>query len=314
LAGKFHYRDQMPALRTLFDGSTFYSAGPLPLLAVAAAAFSAWTTRRGRGIATEAASASSATSATNDPSRATVMSLLVAFGALVFVQTQLSVPLWEHLPGLRYFQFPWRFMGPLAIVTALLAGLAFGRLTRALQSARRFQLELAIWIVCVLGAVPQLARAHGLQAFEVARLEGMLERSSLRRLNFTATARDEYLPRGSLPTAIQRPSVDEPIPAASDGLRIAIRQDEPRRMVLDVRALSDSRLCLARWGFPFWEVRVDDQLQPPDSCAGGCLGVRVASGRHHIVASLPVPQPRVFGLVLSGLGLLGTLLLVRRRT
>jgi hypothetical protein len=311
LAGKFHYRDQMPALRPLFDGSTFYSAGPLPLLAVAAAAFSLRTTRLERGIAGQATGASSAT---HDPTRATVMSLLIAFGALVFVQTQLSVPLWEHLPGMRYFQFPWRFMGPLAIVTALLAGLAFARLTRALRSARRSQLELVIWSVCVLAALPQLSRAHGLSAPEVARLEGMLQRESLRRLRFTATARDEYLPRGSLPNAIQRPAVDEPIPAASAGLRVTIRKDEPRYVVLDVRALSDGRLCLARWGFPFWEVRVDDQLQPPQSCAGGCLGVRVAQGRHHIVASLPVPQPRVFGLLLSGLGLLGTWLLVRRRT
>ncbi len=38
----------------------------------------------------------------------------IAASALLWLVTPGSQWVWEHLPGLRFYQFPWRFLGPLA--------------------------------------------------------------------------------------------------------------------------------------------------------------------------------------------------------
>src|SRR6185295_15192157 len=42
--------------------------------------------------------------------------------ALIFIVSPLSTWLWDTVSALAYFQFPWRFLGPLAFMLAALAG------------------------------------------------------------------------------------------------------------------------------------------------------------------------------------------------
>jgi hypothetical protein len=303
LTGKFAFREQFQELSSLFDGSSRVSAGPLPLAAACAALASivsrAW---RARGAAPES------------EARGPLSGLLGMFVLFVCLQTSWALPFWERVPALAYFQFPWRFMGPVALLAGLLAAGAFAQLTDSLSERRQLQLELLVWCVCVVGALPQLLRMHAEAWPDVARYEQMLDAATMPKLRFTATARDEYLPPGSHEQSLRGPASERPILAASDGMRIAIRANEPRAITLEVRAESNAELCLARWAFPAWQIRVDDRMQSASACRGGFLRVRVPGGRHRIVASLPVPDARRWGLLLSAVGLLGWLALKRRST
>ena len=53
-----------------------------------------------------------------------LMGLLAAALILIGLQLRVSTPLWESLLWLPFVQFPWRLMGPLALVTAVAAGIA----------------------------------------------------------------------------------------------------------------------------------------------------------------------------------------------
>ncbi len=45
-----------------------------------------------------------------------LMFYMCAAGLLFFLITPASVFLWQRVPGLHYYQFPWRFLGPLAVM------------------------------------------------------------------------------------------------------------------------------------------------------------------------------------------------------
>jgi hypothetical protein len=251
ISGKFAWRLHFQTASEWFGGGRGYSAGVLPLLAAGAA----WLALR-RATPTRAGS---------DP----ISGLLAALALLIFVQTPLAIPLWEHLPLLAYFQFPWRFMGPLALASALLASCAFARLTQSFPARRRIQIELLIAAVCALNALPIFPRMRAVAWPEVARFENVLMRENQRGLLLTGTVGDEYLPRDAQRSGIARSAIEEPITSASTGMRIALRRDHPRELVLDVRADRDGEVCLARWAFPFWTVTVDHALQPITACRNG---------------------------------------------
>lgn len=280
LTGKFDFRTQFLPFAALFDLAHPYAIGPLPLMAAGAAAFVAI---RGPG-----------------PTRA----LLLSFAVLLLLQTRLSLPLWDHVPGLPYFQFPWRFTGPLALVSALLGGCTFAELARSWSARRRMRVEVLVFCAGLMSILPQLARMQGIDRARLAAFEGMLEPNTMSRLLMTSTVSDEYLPRTARRDAITHPASDEPVVSGTPGLRIAIRRVEPRALAFDVAtppAADGGELCLARWGFPLWQTRVDDRPQPAGTCAAGQLRVQFAQGKHRLTASLPMPSARRLGLVISAL-------------
>ncbi|HEY2732549.1 MAG TPA: hypothetical protein VGI70_01120, partial [Polyangiales bacterium] len=121
LTGKFDFHSKFLAWSNMF-GDHFASVGPLPLMAAVLAL-----------IALRRATA---------PERTLMQRLLALAVGTIVLQMRVSIPLWEHSGVLPYFQFPFRFMGPFALVTALLGGLAFARITDRFRSRTRRLLEL----------------------------------------------------------------------------------------------------------------------------------------------------------------------------
>ncbi|MFN3763790.1 MAG: hypothetical protein ACK4WK_11410, partial [Anaerolineae bacterium] len=54
----------------------------------------------------------------------------LALLGLALMTLPVSLPVWEHIPLLRFVQFPWRFLAPATIVLALLAGIGAETLTK----------------------------------------------------------------------------------------------------------------------------------------------------------------------------------------
>ncbi len=72
-------------------------------------------------------------SASGAPGAGAIVPFL-AVALLCWVLTfEASIPLWEAIPGLPVFQFPWRFLGPLGVCLALAAGGAVATLLDTLE-------------------------------------------------------------------------------------------------------------------------------------------------------------------------------------
>ena len=64
----------------------------------------------------------------NRHTRWRVALLWASTAAFAFLTLPASRPLWDRLPLLPYIQFPWRFLGPAAFCTAILAGISVSNL------------------------------------------------------------------------------------------------------------------------------------------------------------------------------------------
>jgi uncharacterized membrane protein len=169
--GTFHYSQNFPSLLSLFDGSSHFSGGWLSASILCALLF---LLRRRFDL---------------------IWLLLFSAGTLLFLMSSLSSFLWGNLPLLGLFQFPWRFMGFLAILTALAGALITERASRRFQPKILLAIESMILVVAILNAVPVFRRYQSVPTDLSEKLEASLRPDVIRLGRNRATVTDEYLPQ-----------------------------------------------------------------------------------------------------------------------
>ncbi len=210
----------------------------------------------------------------------------VGVGGCLFLMTAPSEPVWSHLPLLAYAEFPWRWLGQLALVVGWLVGLGVGVLPAC---ARRPGLAVAA-VVAVGGVGPLLYPywdRESLNGRTVCDLIGYEVRAGVVGL----TSMGELLPRG-----IDRPkdstfvvgcdpkSLRDRLDRASLGGGLA-RQAEgsPLRQVYRVWLPGPATLRFRILSFPGWQVSIDGR--PAGSKVDGTSGLLAAdvpAGEHEV--------------------------------
>ena len=238
LTGKFDFHAQFPTLTALVWPTEFYSGGWLTPLLVAVVLFAPVADPRVRRIA-----------------RATG----IAGVACLLLMLPLTTWLWETLPLLRFAQFPWRFMGPLALLVAAGAALA---LPPVFRSRGQLTVPVAVLVVAILNALPAMRQYEALAPEFAGRIEPALTQQGIQSKDLRTTVNDEYLPRGA--------NLSEVAPV--EGFRL-----------------------FKRWAFPVWRaVRGGETLQP-ETGPGGVVAVRIGSETDDVVLTLREPPARRIG-------------------
>lgn len=287
LTGKFEFRQNFVPWGELFDSNTFRGPGLSPLLALGAAVILGVRERKRLSRRT--------------------WSLLFAFGTAVVVllvfQTSASAPLWELLVVPKYLQFPWRLTGPLALSSALLAAIVVGHVMQRASPRWRWISEALVLGMCLIGALSTFRQLRVLDHAEIAMFEQSLRLGTLSAHPQSATVGNEYLPRVVRPDLALVAASQRPALFNHPETRVKALVDEPRHLVVNVEATQAQAICLARWGFEFWQLQIDGKPVAQIPTKLGCLGVRVPAGTHRIEARLTTPLARGAGLGLSALGL-----------
>ena len=107
VSGKFDFHNNFTSLTDLFSYDYFYTAGPLPLVVLATGVL--LITLKYKKY------------------RLPLVFLITTSILFLFLQLSASTFIWEHLPFMSLFQFPWRMMGPFAFCMALLLGTALSQ-------------------------------------------------------------------------------------------------------------------------------------------------------------------------------------------
>ena len=297
LRAKFDFHGQFPAPHQLFGYGRFFATGLLTPLALLAAAFAAYRYRaeRLRG------------------QRLLVGALIAALG-LLFLTTSASAPVWESVPLLPLFQFPWRMLGPLALVTAIVAALAFARFLAGRSAGLRVAAELAVLGACVLNALPLISQYRALEPSSIERLPELLDPEAVRSSGRSVTLLDEYLPRTADPTAwrLQRP-VAGPVVATTARVEIDVDVDRGSWIELRTRASSPAQLRIARWFFPGWRLEVNGTPAELATNASGSLEVSIPEGEAHVELRYEPPRVRKHWTAVSGVALLAWIALIAGR-
>ncbi|MBP6015952.1 MAG: hypothetical protein KA586_04470 [Candidatus Promineofilum sp.] len=247
----------------------------------------------------------------------------LAAALIILLMTPLSQPLWEAIPFLPYFQFPWRLLGAAVAMLAILGGAGVESVARLWEQRRSVTAGRSVWIyagviaLTLLLALPLSQPAPWAPFGEVNTLRMSLIENSGRWLGTTSTA--DYVPatvitlpprRGSVVAPIERGNVPDRVnrDAMPVGAEVVAEVVRPLLTRYHVTAPKQFRLRLYQFDFPGWRVTVDGQpavteLAEPE----GFIVVLVPQGAHIVEVKFGSTWPRTmgWGITLVGLLLLG---------
>jgi hypothetical protein len=236
----------------------------------------------------------------------------LTLAVLVFLMLPWSEPIWEALPFMPYFQFPWRLLGPAAAVLAILGGAGLDGLLRA---ARLNETRGGAWVAALAVALPMLfalplSQPQPWPDFgEVNTLRLSEIENSGRWLGTTSTS--DYVPATVVTIPPRKAEVVAPLykglppdrvnrEAMPDGASVRAETVRPLLTRYYVEAPKQFRLRLYQFDFPGWRVTVDGQPAETELASPeGFIVVIVPEGEHVVEVRFGSTPPRTAGWAIA---------------
>ncbi len=250
------------------------------------------------------------------PQRRQLHFLILSLATFLFLLLPVSTRIWETIPFLPFFQFPWRLLGAVAILLGILAGVTTYTLLQ--HTSPRWQ----SWITAVLIAFPLLLSLPLSQPVpwppfgEVNRLRVLLIEQKGHWLGTTSTA--DYVPATvdivpqATETVLQGFYENTPLDRVNRAnvppeATVQVEEVTPLFTRYHINTPRNFRLRLYQFDFPGWQVRLDNgpaerELARPE----GTIVVLVPAGEHVVEVEFTDTPARqlAWGITLVSLGLL----------
>lgn len=234
--------------------------------------------------------------------------LLVLGAAATFLMIRPSAIFWEHLPELQFAQFPWRWMGILAVPYACFGAAAVSR-------RRIAWIWGCIVVFAVAGTATFLVRKAWWDSDDIPSLQDAIEN----RQGFDGT--DEYDPSGDDRSNLPPKAPPFRILPTEEGANAAVPKAEIRisrwtaeDRELGVTSTQPLRLAIRLLDYPAWRSQVDGQAvtpqHPEDS---GQLVLPLSTGAHRISIRFQRTLDRTIGGILSLVSLMACGAFLRKR-
>ncbi|MGZ4809087.1 MAG: hypothetical protein ACXV7D_07125, partial [Thermoanaerobaculia bacterium] len=295
IEGKFDFHRQFPrpsALVILNPPEEYSSGGYLGAVMVGAIAIAAFRWRRG-----------------GEDARRVVRACAIAAAVLLFFMLRISTPVWDHLPLIRYLQFPWRLVGPLGIVTiigcsVLIAGEA---------PAATLRWRVVFLLIAIVNALPIILIYPRMERADMHRFSALLTPAGIRTYGLRTIVGDAYLPRHADPNLMR--AGRDPVTGVSRGMSIRALSSHDGEAHVTVASASGGVIAFRRWFFPVWEAAVDGSTTRIVEMPGGVVGVPVSPGEHKIDLTLVEPLIRTVTKAASAVAaaIIGALAVLQRR-
>ncbi|MBV9670361.1 MAG: hypothetical protein JOZ43_05335, partial [Acidobacteriales bacterium] len=183
-----------------------------------------------------------------------------------------SAPLWEHLPKLRFVQFPWRLCFALATALALLI--------RRLEWRLRLLILVGIWLSTGWGILHIKAPIYWTGADDAVEFHDQIEDAK----GYEGVW--DYAPAN---TSIDTIGEEDPEVAFRNGSGHPVREEVFYREFA-VNARKPGLVRVEVLDYPAWEIAVDSVRVPNAHDDSGRIVVRVTSGEHRITAEWQEPR------------------------
>lgn len=209
---------------------------------------------------------------------------LISLMAAVFLMNYRSSLIWQSVPLLPYFQFPWRF----AVMTSLC-------IPPLVISLKYFKLSSVVAILVILLTMTTSANYFKPQDFLGRGDDYYINRyipSPVASIEYL-TIQEEYL---RLPTYTKiRPDRNYPLVVFEDGQIKNLLRINDLDAYLEVISESGSRLDYNKYFFPGWNVKVDGEAA--EIKAGepfGQITIQVPPGSHQVEIVFRETPPKIF--------------------
>ena len=214
---------------------------------------------------------------------------------------------WEAVPGMAYYQFPWRFLGPLAVLLVpLIASLG----NVALPEKYRVVLPVVLCSMILVTAMPGLYPIPWASEFGPVNPLTLLDFELQGRWRGT-TSTDDFLPATvdvipeptqSLLDSYRHPPIDRVNRyTLSEDTTVITLDEVPWRNRFTVQTSNWILLRLYLFYFPGWKAYVDGQETPIEVAKPeGFVTVGVPAGQHEVLLSFEDTPPRTAGWIIAG--------------
>jgi hypothetical protein len=220
--------------------------------------------------------------------------LVVWSSAISVSMISFTLPLWQHLPKLRFVQLPWRWLLCLNVVLAVAIGMGF----------RRMWLRIAISIVAV-GAV--VLGWHSIMRPWWDNTSDIQEMVDNQNDGIGNEGVDEYVPAGVESTDVDQNASQVGFEGPGMAkIGVAEWRAEDRMITADANAAG--KLVLRLFNYPNWRVEVNGMVEHSETAPpNGLLVVPIAAGANRIRITWVEGWDRKAGAAISiiALGLVG---------
>ena len=255
---------------------------------------------------------------------------------LIFLMLPWSTLIWENIIFLPFFQFPWRFLGAVAALLAILAGAGTASVCEIvcpkiiekkllpvpIRSTCGIWLTSAFILFPILLGLPLSQPPPWAPFGEVNQLRMTLIENTGRWLGTTSTA--DYVPatvdtipkrEASVvaPFAEGRPPDRVNWASLPEGTSVDTVVERPLLTRYYIDTPRDTRLRLFQFDFPGWQVRVDGQhVETELGRPEGFLVIPIQSGAHIVEVEFGSTPARNLALFISILSILLTCIIAFR--
>ncbi len=238
--------------------------------------------------------------------RGEIAACTVALLVCIVLTTRWSEPLWSAVPRLTQVQFPWRFMGPISLLVALLSAAFVNELPARLQPVAAGLLLVATLLPPMLLILPAYQDVEG----NSIRWPTQLRREFHQEFGTTGTGL--FLPRtvtASVPG--EAPSTEDAVDVATDRIHIVSFTLGRRQMTMDYTAEAPVTFTVGRITAPAWGARLDGAaVAVHASPRAGLQQVQLPGGDHHLQISLRPTALSLIARAISAVALAFTLRLL----
>ncbi len=233
----------------------------------------------------------------------------LAAAGLLFFMLPISRPVWEAVPALTLFQFPWRLMGPLTFAVAVLVGAATHGAGQLRGRAWRLAAAPVAVATILLAGLPLMSPLPWPDF-------GPVTAPRIQKAEFDweagTTASNEFLPSAvrvapvavdSLLASYITGQVDKvnraTLPA---GTTVDTLSHDPLGDSFAVDGPAAFTFRLYTFDFPGWTAWVDDRPTPSaDSQPEGWITFQVPAGQHQVMVRLEDTPVRRWAWIVTGL-------------
>jgi len=256
----------------------------------------------------------------------------LALAVLIFLMLPISTFLWETLPFLPFFQFPWRLLGAASAMLAVLAGAGAGGLldwveARGGQTKNPWR-SADSWLAAALVSLPILLGLPLSQPApwpdfnEVNQLRMSLIENTGRWLGTTSTA--DYVPvtveslpqrKGSVVAnfglGLQPDRINHNM--LPEGSTVETETIKPLHTRYTLTVPRDTRFRLFLFDFPGWHVSIDgERVQTELGKPEGFIVIPVTAGTHVIDVQFGRTPARTAAVLISLVSLIAAIVIAWR--
>ena len=190
---------------------------------------------------------------------------LASFFVIVFLMQRISLPLWESIPFMNYFQFPWRFLSLTILICSFLAAAISSVIKR----------KVVFILMFFLPVVLALNYTH--PSYYMDRTDSYYTT----RPNFIDGTNSIGNSFNTLWFNEKPVRVSSKIQASKDVIisKISIK---PSNYKFEVTVLNSSTITLNTAYFPGWEAKIDGKSSEVQRSKEGLITFYVPGGKHFI--------------------------------